>query len=497
MAVPLRSIITTALVVALGTVGLAGTAEAADVPRPSQTGRWLLDPDGRVLVLHGVNMVTKTGSHAPSSTGFGADDAAFLADQGLTTVRLGLIWKAVEPEPGQYDDAYLADIRQTAELLAAEGIWTLLDFHQDLYNEKYQGEGAPNWAVHDDGLPNAPQLGFPFNYFVNIALNRAFDNFWKNVPGPGGVGLQDRYAAAWRHVAEFFGSTPGVMGFDLFNEPWPGTTWALCANPFGCPMFDRKLSAFSQRATDAIRTVDPDTVTYYEPNVLFNSGARTSVKVDDDNLGFSFHDYCLADLVGGTIPLGVDRPVCLTLDLILWSNVERHVDKRGVTPLLTEFGASDNLVSLTDMVDRAAKHRIGWQYWAYCGCGDPTTTGAGDKQALVLDPQQAPTGSNVKTDKLRVLAIPHPTAVSGTPTSYVFDRTSGRFELVFSPAKAAGDGSFGTGAQTTIAVPEIHYPDGYTATATGASVVSPPNAPELVVEQDAGTAPIRVVVTKN
>ena len=193
----------------MASVGFGGAGEAADVPRPSQTGRWLLDPDGRVLMLHGVNMVTKTGSYAPSSTGFGADDAAFLADQGLTTVRLGLIWKAVEPAPGEYDDAYLADIRQTAELLAAEGIWMLLDFHQDLYNEKYQGEGAPNWAVQDDGLPNAPKLGFPLNYFVNIALNRAFDNFWKNVPGPGGVGLQDRYAAAWRHVAEYFGSTPG------------------------------------------------------------------------------------------------------------------------------------------------------------------------------------------------------------------------------------------------------------------------------------------------
>ena len=497
MPVRVRSIITTALVAALATVGLGGTAEAADVPRPSQTGRWLLDPDGRVLMLHGVNMVTKTGNYAPSSTGFGADDAAFLADQGLTTVRLGLIWKAVEPAPGEYDDAYLANIRETAELLAAEGIWTLLDFHQDLYNEKYEGEGAPNWAVQDGGLPNAPKLGFPFNYFVNIALNRAFDNFWKNSPGPGGVGLQDRYAAAWRHTAEFFSSTPGVMGFDLFNEPWPGTTYALCANPAGCPGFDKKLSAFSQRVTDAIRTVDADTISYYEPNVLFNSGARTSVKVDDDNLGFSFHDYCLADLIGESVPLGVDRPVCLTLDRLLWSNVDRHVKKRSVTPLLTEFGASDNLVSLTDMVDRAAKHRIGWQYWAYCGCADPTTTGEGDKQALVLDPQQAPTGSNVKTDKLRVLAIPHPTAVSGTPTSYVFNRKTSTFELVYSRAKAAGGGNFAVGAPTTIAVPTIHYPDGYTVTATGATVVSPPDAPELVVEQAAGTGPIRVTVTKD
>ncbi len=481
----------------LAGMGLASPASAATEPRPQQHGRWLVDPDGRVLTLHGVNMVTKAGNYAPSSTGFGADDAAFLADQGLTTVRLGLIWKAVEPSPGQYDDAYLANLKQTTELLAAEGIWTLLDFHQDLYNEKYQGEGAPDWAVQDNGLPNNPKLGFPFNYFVNLALNRAFDNFWKNAPGPGGVGLQDRYAAAWRHVAEYFSATPGVMGFDLLNEPWPGTTYALCANPFGCPAFDRKLSAFSQRVTDAIRTVDPDTVAYYEPNVLFNSGARTSVKVAGDNLGFSFHDYCLADLIGGTIPLGVDRPVCLTLDRLLWSNVERHVNARSVTPLLTEFGASDNLTSLKDMVDRAAQHRIGWQYWAYCGCGDPTTTGAGDKQALVLDPQQTPTGSNVKTAKLGALAIPHPTAVSGTPTSYVFNRTTGRFTLTYSTAKAAGGGNFATGSQTTVALPAIQYPNGYTVSVTGATVTSAPNAPELVLEQGAGTAPIQVTVTKN
>ncbi len=491
----IRAVVAAGILV-VGTV-VAGPASAeTPAPRPQQHGRWLVDPDGRVLVLHGVNMVTKAGSYAPSSTGFGADDAAFLADQGLTTVRLGLIWKAVEPSPGQYDDAYLADIKQTTDLLAAEGIWTLLDFHQDLYNEKYQGEGAPDWAVQDDGRPNQPQAGFPFNYFVNLALNRAFDHFWKNDPGPGGVGLQDRYAASWRHVAEYFGSTPGVMGFDLFNEPWPGTGYALCANPAGCPAFDRKLSAFSQRAHDAIRTVDPRTVTYYEPNVLFNSGARTFVKVAGDDLGFSFHDYCLADLVGGTVPLGVDRPVCLTLDAVLWSNMERHVKQRSVTPLLTEFGASDNLTSLADMVDRAAKHRTGWQYWAYCGCADPTTTGSGDKQALVLDPQQAPTGSNVKTDKLRTLAIPHPTAVAGTPTSYAFNRTTGRFTLTYTSLKAAGGGRFPAGSQTTVATPAIQYPSGYTVNVTGATVVSAPNAAELVLEQGPGTAPIRVTVTK-
>jgi endoglycosylceramidase len=186
------------------------------------------------------------------------------------------------------------------------------------------------------------------------------------------------------------------------------------------------------------------------------------------------------------------------LDRILWANMERHVRQQNVTPLLTEFGASDRLANIADLVDRAASHRTGWQYWAYCGCGDPTTTGGNDKQALVFDPQQPPTGSNLKTDKLKVLAIPHPTAVSGTPVSYAFNRTSGRFTLTYSTLKAAGGGRFGDGAQTTIAVPDIHYPNGYTVDVTGGTVVSAPNASELVVEQDGlGTLPIRVIVTRN
>jgi endoglycosylceramidase len=491
----IRSFIITALVIALATVALGGPAGAADVPRPSQAGRWLLDPDGRVLVLHGVNMVNKLGSHEPGATGFDADDAAFLAEHGFTTVRLGLIWKSVEPSPGEYDDAYLASVRETTELLAAEGIWTLLDFHQDLYSERFEGEGAPDWAVQDDGLPAEPKLGFPANYFGMLALNRAFDHFWNNDPGPGGVGLQDRYAAAWSHVAEFFGSTPGVMGYDLFNEPWPGTAYALCMNPLGCPGFDRKLSAFSQRTIDAIRTVDPDTVSFYEPNVLFNSGARTSVKVEGDDLGFSFHDYCLFDVVPAPETLGLERPVCSGLSQVLWANMERHVKQRSVTPLLTEFGASDRLTNLGDMVDRAAEHRTGWQYWAYCGCGDPTTTGAGDKQALVFDPQQPPTGANVKTEKLRTLAIPHPTAVAGTPTAYEFDRSTGDFTLTYTSAKADGTGAFAPGSQTTVAVPALQYPDGYTVTVQGATVVSPANAGELVLEST-GTGQVEVAVAK-
>lgn len=472
----------------------AAAVAVAPAPRPGIEGRFLVDPQGRVLVLHGVNMVYKRPPYAPDAVGFGADDARFLAQQGFTTVRLGLIWKAVEPEPGQYDNAYLSRIRQTTRVLAEAGIHVMLDFHQDLFNERFQGEGAPDWAVQDDGLPAEPQLGFPYNYFGQLALNRAFDHFWANAPGPGGVGLQDRYAAAWAHVASYFKGTRGVMGFDLFNEPWPGTVWPTCVNPLGCGAFDRKLEAFSQRSIDAIRAVDARTPVFYEPHVLFNNGVRTTLTPDGDDLGFSFHDYCL------TADFGLDgTPVqdltCTVFDDLVWQNAERQLARTGDTPLLTEFGATTDTAVLRDMVDRAAAHRFGWQYWAYCGCDDPTTTGPGAEQALVFDPAKSPTGDNIDHAKLEALVTPHPLVVSGTPSSWAFDRATRGFTTAWSTERAGSlPGRFAAGALTRIALPEVVYDDGYRVTLTGGRVVSAADAPVLVVRQAAGATTVRVAV---
>src|SRR5438270_4814047 len=178
-------------------------------------GRWMTDTDGRVVVLHGLNQVFKVAPYTPSADGFGDDDAAFLQANGFNAMRVGVIWAAVEPQPGVYDDAYLDSIAQTVQTLAAHGIVSLLDFHQDLYNEEFQGEGAPAWAVHNVGLPN-PSLGFPWNYFGNPAADHACDAFWTNVK-IGGVGLQQHYANAWAHVAARFRGTANVLGYEVMN----------------------------------------------------------------------------------------------------------------------------------------------------------------------------------------------------------------------------------------------------------------------------------------
>jgi endoglycosylceramidase len=475
-----------AVLALLAAAAPAPAAHAAPTLPLDHAGRWITDASGRVVILHGVNMVYKRPPYAPDAIGFDEQDAAFLQAEGYNTVRVGIIYKAVEPQPGVYDDAYLQRIRDTVDTLARHGIVSLLDFHQDLYNERFQGEGWPDWAVIDDGLPAEPKQGFPANYLVMPALQRAFDHFWNNDQG-----LQDRYAAAWRRVAERFRGDPAVLGYDLLNEPWPGSAWQQCANPAGCPAFDAMLTEFIKRTIKAIREVDPTTLAFYEPNVIFNDGAKTHVAdTGDKHAALSFHDYCLTADSGGP------NSGCDTFDDMVFSNAEEHVAKTGDTLLLTEFGATTDPKVLGGMADRADRFMVGWQEWHYCGCDDPTTSGPGDKQALVIDPKKAPEGDNLDTGKLKLLTRPYPQVVAGTPASYGFDAATKTFKLSYKTARADGHGRFGPGEETAIAVPPRQYPAGHYAVAVlGGTVRSPAGAATLRIAGCPGAERVAVTVT--
>jgi len=454
----------------------------------SHAGRWITDTHGRVVVLHGINMVYKKPPYAPDATGFGDDDAKFLASEGYDGVRVGVIYKAVEPMPGVYDDAYIARIKRTVDTLGRHGVLSLVDFHQDLYNERFQGEGWPDWAVFDDGLPAQPQNGFPANYLTMPALQHAYDNFYANVPAPDGTGIEDHYAAAWGHVAAAFASDRNVMGYDLYNEPWPGSEWQDCANPGGCPVSDAKLAALYTKTIAAIRKGDTAHLVFYEPFVLFNFGGGTTLgPFGDKKLGMSFHDYCLQASSG--------QQACDTQDDLVFQHADAQVQRTGDTLLLTEFGATRAKDILTGAVQRADKFMDGWLEWAYCGCQDPTTSGPGDEQALVYDTTKAPKGKNLDTGKLAILTRPHPESVSGTPTSYGYDAASRTFTLKFTTKRADGKGSFGKGAVTEVLVPRRDYPKGYVAKVTGATVRSAKNALRLVLASRRGAKTITVTVT--
>jgi endoglycosylceramidase len=490
----------------LGWLVVASTVTAAPSAPLGHQGRWITDSAGRVVVLHGVNMVYKRPPYFPAVTGFGEDDAAFLDAQGFNTVRLGLIYAGVEPQPGQYDEAYLDEIAATEAVLARHGIFSQLDFHQDLYNERFTGEGWPDWATIDDGLPAEPLTGFPGTYLSSPGMNQAFNNFWANRIGPGGVGLQDRYAAAFRRVAERFRDAEHTIGYDVMNEPWPGSAWPSCSNPDGCPAFDTQTMApFYRRVIARIREVEPQKLIWYEPNVIFNFGADSHIPaLGDPQLGFSFHVYCLT----GTFSIpGMPQTSCETLDELVFQNADKQAQETGDALLLSEFGATDDLEVIRRNVEGAEAHMVSWQYWHYCGCDDPTTSGPG-VQAIVIDPSQPPVGANVKEAKLDVLVRPYPQVVAGTPERFDFEESSRRFELdyattgpggeSFLPAAAAGAAAIPTvpasTPQTEVFVPERHYPSGYDVDVEGGGIASAPDERLLRVVACPGTPRVSLLV---
>lgn len=183
-------------------------------------GRRFINGQGDEVLLSGINLVCKEKDRGYL---FDMDDAGFarLAAQGVNVLRFGLIWDGVEPEPGVYDDAYLARARAQVEMAARHGIYAFLDMHQDLYSVRF-GDGAPEWATLDGGHAHVTGDHWADAYFTSPAVIASLDAFWRGAPDARGVGLLDRYAAMWAHVARAFAGCGGLIGYDLLNEPYPG-----------------------------------------------------------------------------------------------------------------------------------------------------------------------------------------------------------------------------------------------------------------------------------
>ncbi|MSS46659.1 glycoside hydrolase family 5 protein [Cutibacterium sp. WCA-380-WT-3A] len=456
-----------------------------------QKKRWYTDGQGRVLLTAGVNLVSKNPPYSPEAAGFDEADAAWLQNNGFDSVRLGIIWKAVEPSPGVYNDNYLASITRTIRLLRSHGIMTLLDAHQDMYNEKFQGEGAPDWAVLDKGMPNLLKVGFPSNQLFNLGLIKAYDSFLTNATGPGGVGLQDRYASMWKHVAHTIGNEPGVMGYDIMNEPWPGHHYPICYLALGwCGSAMKSLNGMYQKVGSAIVAADPDAIVTYEPYSTWNQGLNSRPRRPSvPRAAMSWHVYCSMNALFGTY-LGCNLP-----DNHTFRNADRAAIINDSASLLSEFGATKDVKTLMGVTLKARTHLVGWQYWTYNGCNDPTTQNVADQDLVSdIDHPGPVTDGQVDHNKLGVLAVPHLRATAGTPTSTSWAPSTNTYQASWSSARVAGDGNFVKGSISEIAVPSAHYPHGYEVKANGGEVVSAPGALRLQI-RSTGEGSVSVTIT--
>jgi endoglycosylceramidase len=459
---------------------LTTDADTSPLPLPTallkSNGRWISDSYGRVYVFHGVSMVNKLPPYTLSATGFDERSARLLADNGLNVVRVGLIYSAVEPAPGVYDDEYLRDILKTVEMLADHGIMSLIDFHQDGWGPSFRCEGFPEWATFTDDHPIRPVSNFPLLY-EDPAVKAAWDNLWNNIEPPGIAPLQDGYGAAWAHAAGVLmrAKNPNcILGWEVMNEPNSGSGHQDPPNG--------ALTRLTQNAVGAIRTVDTDHMIWYEPWVSFDLGTPTLIGPITDpgpvrRIGFAFHNYQVIEKYDE-----------------VWTNAENHSKATGDALLATEFGAKTTASEIEAVMQSVDSVMMSAIYWTYSNrtpykievLGVPVSSA---DQGLVYDPSRELIPGNVWEEKLTAVVRPYPLSIAGTPQEWAFSPSTWTFNLTYEPGTYAEP----TG-NTYIFVPNLRYPKGATVEVSGGTAFPDPN-PQVLRIKNSGPGTVTVKIT--
>lgn len=231
----------------------------------------LVDDRGREVRLHGINArvegvfdVALDGGRTPLEAipPFGPADATRMRELGFSALRLPIQWSGVEPtETGGFDDGYLARVRAAIDTAHAAGLYVLVDFHQDAYSKEIGEDGAPYWAI----VPPPPQkLEGPLDDLDQRRLSKpvldAFETFFG--PSPEGARLRDRFSKMVAHVAAAFADHPGVIGFELFNEPLASFA---------------QLRSFHAALLPVVQAAAPKKLVLFEPPAIRNFTDRADI----------------------------------------------------------------------------------------------------------------------------------------------------------------------------------------------------------------------------
>jgi endoglycosylceramidase len=255
------------LILVLVIAPACGEAEKAEHGYRVEDGV-LVDSDGLALYLRSINVHESAKYHQDYIIPLNPDEISIIKDSGFNSVRLLTHWEAVMPGPGQVDRDYLQVYSDEVSKLTAAGLLVVVDMHQDVWGDPF-GNGAPAWACPDELKEGyTPVSPWWMNYF-EPQVEACFDLFWSD------ESLQDDFAAAWQEVAALVCDNPDVVGFDLINEPWPGS--GLSDSTFD----DKILYRFYRRIMNAIEEVCPGRVFFLEPSRGYDFGLIDPIEFDE------------------------------------------------------------------------------------------------------------------------------------------------------------------------------------------------------------------------
>jgi endoglycosylceramidase len=507
----------------------AGSVKGVPSFLSSPGGPYLYDSRGRMVLMHGTNVVYK---HAPyiaypdpgKPWDFSASDAARMQQLGFNIVRLGIEWQGLEPgsggpnqpqictpgtpgNPHEFNlavaDEYLEHVAATVKLLSKYGIYTLLDMHQDVYNTLFRGEGAPDWAVCTNNVPIVPNGGRWSNNYSNAELQTAVQHFWSNdVVG----NLQGQYDLVWKTVADYFKNDPWVVGYDPYNEPFSTETQiasestftgqlecfytgrahtgflANGSNPLVCPQ-----SVPADGVVPTIESVDRRHLIFVEPDIYWVTGGNIPSQLGPmpfPRLVFNFHVYCgdRSPLTGNPTDLlkclQSEETAASEQDVTRLSMSSRY-QSNGPAMFMSEFGATTSQSLAGFDTEWAGLDEVGWAYWAWKYYDDPTGSSA---EGLVLS-------NGSYSPIVRELSRTYPQEVAGVASSILFNPFTGAFGMIYAPTVSA------TGNTSIFVAAQQHYPDGWCTAVRGGRITSAPGSAHVTIATQGRPLQIYVTVT--
>ena len=180
-------------------------------------GQVIRDAHGRQRLFRGINICIKGDISAKKFRKIIPYSQMIdnLISIGANIVRLGITWSVIEPREGEYNDEIIDALKEFIEKCGENGIYVLLDMHQDLFSRYFYGDGAPKWAIDKSIKRKRPFAIWAEGYFYMDGVQHAFSNFWNNKDG-----IQDKFIKAWQYLADRLDGCGNIIGLDYMNEPY-------------------------------------------------------------------------------------------------------------------------------------------------------------------------------------------------------------------------------------------------------------------------------------
>jgi endoglycosylceramidase len=320
-------------------------------------GRFLKDNADRRVFLRGINTGGRS-KFAPYLPFDFEDFDASLSDYldaaqswGVTTLRVPFSWAAFEPVQGEYNEGWALQYDALLKEAAARNMWTIVDFHQDIYGEFFCGDGFPRWTVSNPGPDRHDCEDWFFAYLNNDEVAAAFDAFWAEDSE-----VMAAFEGMWDQMSQRQANRAGVIGFEVINEPGRGNmeeeAWAA-----------EVLTPFYSRMASRIQSKAPDALVFFDSTGLDAVYSTTAVqKPEGQNLVFAPHSYDPSIFMGS----GALDASLVAERLEGWYMLGESWD---LPVLIGELGGPGEREGITDYarahfdsLDRLQGHATWWEY---------------------------------------------------------------------------------------------------------------------------------------